>query len=244
MKVTDLFLADYKISMGDLHSKIIQFKNVSRYFQAGSTRVTALSEVCLELNSGDFATIVGPSGGGKTTLLNVLGGLDRPDEGEVFLKGREVFKMSDEELTSLRRHEIGFIFQFFNLMPTMTVWENVELPLLLNHSMDDGKKKIGDLIEYVGLDKRVGSFPAELSGGEMQRVAIARALVHEPSLILADEPTGNLDSENGRRILDLMMQVSSDFKSTLVMVTHNPQAAKYGNRHFQIKDGVLKTINF
>ncbi len=224
-------------------SPVIQFCNVSRFFQAGTTRVTALSNVSMKLYLRDFSTVMGPSGGGKTTFLNVIGGLDRPDEGEIFLKGRPMSQMRDSELTALRRHEIGFVFQFFNLMPTMTVWENVELPLLLNHGRENGEKVIRELIEYVGLADRAHSFPAELSGGEMQRVAIARALIHQPSLILADEPTGNLDSENGTRILDLMKRVSSDFDATLVMVTHNPLAAKYGNRHFQIRDGVLTTVN-
>lgn len=219
---------------------VVKFLNVSKFYQTGINTVTALKNVDLEIHRGDFVTVMGSSGGGKTTLLNVIGGLDRPDSGEIFLEGRLVCNMSDRELTGLRRKEIGFIFQFFNLMPTMTIWENVELPLLLNHSNKNGTQRIRELIEYVGLSNRIDSFPAELSGGEMQRVAIARALVHRPSIILADEPTGNLDSENGTRILDLLKKISEDFQATMIVVTHNPQAAEYGNVHFEIYDGVLQ----
>ncbi len=242
---------------------VVKLQGVSKYYQAGTMRVRALAGVDLELNRGDFAAVMGPSGGGKTTLLNCIGALEVPDEGEIFLNRRPVSKMNDRELTALRRREIGFVFQFFNLLPTLSVWENVELPLLLNHGDDGGpspaaenreapddfasrffgdgyRQRIHNLLEYVGLHDRSHSFPAELSGGEMQRVAIARALVHRPSLILADEPTGNLDSENGTRILDLLKQVCADFHATVVMVTHNPQAASYGNRHFEIRDGRLK----
>ena len=219
---------------------IIQLQSVSKFYQAGQVRVTALDRVTLELERGDFVTVMGPSGGGKTTLLNCLGGLDLPVEGEIRLNGRLISGMSDRELTLLRRREIGFVFQFFNLMPTLTVWENVELPLLLSHASGKAEPRIQTLLDYVGLGQRTDSFPAELSGGEMQRVAIARAFVHQPSIILADEPTGNLDSENGRRILDLLRQASRDFNTTIVVVTHNPEAARYGNRHFEIRDGVLK----
>ncbi|MFQ5449664.1 MAG: ABC transporter ATP-binding protein [Nitrospinaceae bacterium] len=220
-------------------SPLIKFRDVSKYYQAGTTRVTALSHVNLEMDSGDFVTVMGPSGGGKTTLLNCLGGLDTPSEGEIFLNGGEITRMNDRELTGLRRREIGFVFQFFNLMPTLTIRENVELPLLLSHSAKTESRRIRTLLEYVGLLGREHSFPAELSGGEMQRVAIARALVHHPSIILADEPTGNLDSENGIKILDLMKKACVEFHTTVVVVTHNPRIATYGNRHFEIRDGKL-----
>jgi putative ABC transport system ATP-binding protein len=229
--------------MPDNPSPVIKFNKVSKFYRAGGTRVTALKDVSMELQSGDFVTVMGPSGGGKTTLLNCIGGLDAPDEGEIFLNNRLISKMSDRELTQLRRREIGFVFQFFNLMPTLTLWENVELPLLLSHSSKTDDKRIHTLLEYVGLQNRVHSFPAELSGGEMQRVAIARALVHQPAIILADEPTGNLDSENGIKILELMKKVSVEFQTTLVVVTHNPQIADYGNVHFEIRDGELEKKN-
>jgi len=220
-------------------SPIIQFIDVFKSYQTGSQPVTALEGVSLSLNAGDFVTIMGPSGGGKTTLLNLLAGLDLPDKGQIILNGRKISDFSDHELTLLRRKEIGFVFQFFNLMPTLTVMENVELPLLLAHSSRSASERIKTLLNYVGLWHRANSFPAELSGGEMQRVAIARSLVHQPVILLADEPTGNLDSENGLKIIDLMRQAASDFKTTVVMVTHNPQVAAIGNRHFEIRDGKL-----
>ncbi len=226
--------------MKSAETPIIRIENVSKYYQAGTDRVTALCGINLELARGDFATVRGPSGGGKTTLLNCLGGLDLPDEGEIFLNGNCITKMNDRELTQLRRGEIGFVFQFFNLMPTLSVRENVELPLLLNHSAKSAGTRIDTLLDYVGLLNRARSFPAELSGGEMQRVAIARALVHQPSILLADEPTGNLDSENGIKIIDLMKQASTDFQTTVVLVTHNPQMATVGNHHFEIRDGKLQ----
>ena len=218
---------------------IIQFIDVFKSYQTGSQPVTALEGVNLSLNAGDFVTIMGPSGGGKTTLLNLLAGLDLPDKGQIILNGRKISEFSDHELTLLRRKEIGFVFQFFNLMPTLTVIENVELPLLLAHSSRSAGERIKTLLDYVGLWHRANSFPAELSGGEMQRVAIARSLVHQPVILLADEPTGNLDSENGMKIIDLMRQAAGDFKTTVVMVTHNPQVAAIGNRHFEIRDGKL-----
>lgn len=221
-------------------SPIIEFRNVSKSYRTGNTRVTALSEVSLRIHRGDFVTVMGPSGGGKTTLLNIIGGLDHPDAGEIHLEGRLISRMSDGELTRLRREKIGFVFQFFNLLPTLTLWENVELPLLLNHSAKNEDKRLRELLEYVDLLDRARSFPAELSGGEMQRVAIARALIHQPAIILADEPTGNLDSENGIKILDLMKKVSVDFQTTLVVVSHNPVVTQYGNLHFEIRDGLLR----
>jgi len=220
-----------------LHSPIIRFKDVYKYYYTGDEKVTALSGVSLEFQKGDFVSIMGPSGGGKTTFLNCLGGLDFPDQGEIYLNDRLLNNLSDKELTKLRRKEIGFVFQFFNLMPTLTVQENVELPLLISRSARTESKQVQSLLNYVGLLHRAKSFPAELSGGEMQRVAIARALVHRPSIVLADEPTGNLDSENGIKILELMSKACTDFKTTVVMATHNSQIADYGNRHFEIRDG-------
>ncbi len=221
---------------------IVRFDGVHKYFQAGGVQIAALSDVSLSLEKKDFVTVMGPSGGGKTTLLNCMGGLDTPDAGEIHFNGKLLSGMKDRELTQLRRQEIGFVFQFFNLMPTLSVLENIELPLLLSHASKESRNRVKELLDYVGLAHRARSFPAELSGGEMQRVAIARALVHQPSLLLADEPTGNLDSENGLKILDLLKQASEDFEATVVVVTHNPQAAKYGNRHFDIRDGKLQTL--
>ena len=221
---------------------IIQFVDVFKSYQNGATSVTALKGVNLSFDAGDFVTIMGPSGGGKTTLLNLLAGLDLPDRGQIYLQERKVSDLSDHDLTLLRRKEIGFVFQFFNLMPTLTIQENVELPLLLSHSSKTAGSRVQTLLEYVGLWDRAQSFPAELSGGEMQRIAIARALVHEPVILLADEPTGNLDSENGQKIIELMKRAATDFNTTVILVTHNPQIAEFGNRHFEIRDGKLTDI--
>ena len=221
---------------------IIQFIDVYKSYQNGATPVTALQGVNLSFEAGDFVTIMGPSGGGKTTLLNLLAGLDLPDRGQIILQGRKISDLSDHDLTLLRRKEIGFVFQFFNLMPTLTVQENVELPLLLAHSSKTEGSRVKTLLEYVGLWNRAQSFPAELSGGEMQRVAIARALVHQPVILLADEPTGNLDSENGQRIIELMERAATDFNTTVILVTHNPKIAECGNKHYEIRDGKLNGI--
>jgi len=221
---------------------IIQFVDVFKSYQNGATSVTALKGVNLSFDAGDFVTIMGPSGGGKTTLLNLLAGLDLPDRGQIYLQERKVSDLSDHDLTLLRRKEIGFVFQFFNLMPTLTIQENVELPLLLSHSSKTAGSRVQTLLEYVGLWNRAQSFPAELSGGEMQRIAIARALVHQPVILLADEPTGNLDSENGQKIIKLMKRAATDFNTTVILVTHNPQIAEFGNRHFEIRDGKLTDI--
>ena len=221
---------------------IIQFVDVFKSYQNGATSVTALKGVNLSFDAGDFVTIMGPSGGGKTTLLNLLAGLALPDRGQIYLQERKVSDLSDHDLTLLRRKEIGFVFQFFNLMPTLTIQENVELPLLLSHSSKTAGSRVQTLLEYVGLWNRAQSLPAELSGGEMQRIAIARALVHQPVILLADEPTGNLDSENGQKIIELMKRAATDFNTTVILVTHNPQIAEFGNRHFEIRDGKLTDI--
>ena len=221
---------------------IIQFVDVFKSYQNGATSVTALKGVNLSFDAGDFVTIMGPSGGGKTTLLNLLAGLDLPDRGQIYLQERKVSDLSDHDLTLLRRKEIGFVFQFFNLMPTLTIQENVDLPLLLSHLSKTEGSRVQTLLEYVGLWNRAQSFPAELSGGEMQRIAIARALVHQPVILLADEPTGNLDSENGQKIIELMKRAATDFNTTVILVTHNPQIAEFGNRHFEIRDGKLTDI--
>ena len=222
---------------------IIQFIDVYKSYRNGATPVTALQGVNLSFDAGDFVTIMGPSGGGKTTLLNLLSGLDLPDRGQIILQDRKISDLSDNDLTLLRRKEIGFVFQFFNLMPTLTIQENVELPLLLAHSSKTEGSRVKNLLEYVGLWNRAQSFPAELSGGEMQRVAIARALVHQPVILLADEPTGNLDSENGQKIIELMERAATDFNTTVILVTHNPKIAECGNKHYEIRDGKLNGIS-
>ena len=220
-------------------SPIIRFKDVCKYYRAGNSQVTALSNVSLEIQQGDFVSVMGPSGGGKTTFLNCLGGLDSPDSGEIYLKDRLMNRMNDGELTELRRREIGFIFQFFNLMPTLTVRENVELPLLLNHSAKVKSKQVHTLLDYVGLLHRARSFPAELSGGEMQRVAIARALVHRPSILLADEPTGNLDPHTAAEVFDVLMKLARGAGLSALIATHNPALASRMDRIVTLEDGHL-----
>jgi putative ABC transport system ATP-binding protein len=189
---------------------------------------------------GEFVAILGKSGSGKTTLLNLISGIDVADEGEIYLNGWNLSSLNDMKRTLYRRQNIGFIFQFFNLIPTLTVWENVALPLELNGMLDKkGIQRGEQLLEAVGLLDRRSTFPDLLSGGEQQRVAIARALVHNPSLVLADEPTGNLDEERGRQVLDLIDELTRSSGKNLILVTHNPEAASYADRILILQDGKL-----
>ena len=220
-------------------SHLLQATNLHKSYKTSSQLLNVLSGASLKLKAGEMLGIIGASGVGKSTLLHVLGGLDHPQIGQVLFHGDDIYSKGSLYLENFRNRKVGFVFQFFNLMPTLTVMENVELPLLLAHSSRSASERIKTLLNYVGLWHRANSFPAELSGGEMQRVAIARSLVHQPVILLADEPTGNLDSENGLKIIDLMRKAAIDFKTTVVMVTHNPQVAAIGNRHFEIRDGKL-----
>jgi predicted ABC-type transport system involved in lysophospholipase L1 biosynthesis ATPase subunit len=217
---------------------LLRLEGVTKRFRRGSEEVTALGGVDLDLEPGGFLGLVGPSGSGKSTLLHLAGGLDRPDAGRVLLDGRDLATLSVGDRALLRRREIGFVFQFFHLIPTLTVAENVELPLIL----DGARSRNGvtrELIERVGLAGRAEHLPGELSGGEMQRAAIARALVARPRLILADEPTGNLDSATGTQILDLLCAQVAEAGAALVVVTHDPAAAGRAQRVLSLRDGVL-----
>ena len=216
-----------------------RFIGVSKEYNSGNVRSCVLEDVSFEIRQGDFASIMGPSGCGKTTLLNILGGLDKPDSGEVYIADKKVSELEDKELTRLRREEIGFVFQFFNLMPTMTVYENIDLPLLLNGDLKKGSENAVKLLDYVGLSHRRGSFPAELSGGEMQRVAIARSLVHKPDLILADEPTGNLDSKSGQEVIQTL-EALNETGITLIIITHDPAIGDRANRRIHMLDGAIE----
>ena len=199
-----------------------------------------LNQVSFTLAAGERVALVGPSGCGKTTLLNCLGGVDRADSGSIQLNGAALEKLSSGELAALRRHRIGTIFQFFHLLPTLTAFENVELPMqLLNVPPRERRARGMELLERVKLTARAGAFPGQLSGGEMQRVAIARALAHQPVLLLADEPTGNLDSANGENILDLLAELSSELKTAMLMVTHSADAARICHRSLHMRDGVI-----
>ncbi len=218
---------------------MIELKNASKKYQQGSREVHALRSVSLSIRKGEFLSIMGPSGSGKSTLLNLIGGLDQPTDGEIFIDGRPLHGISDDELTLIRRRRVGFIFQFFNLLPILTAVENVCLPLLLEGTpFSQIRPKAVELLERMGLGTRVEHRPEQLSGGEMQRVAIARALVTNPAVLLADEPTGNLDSHTSEDIF-LLLKSLNEQGQTIVMVTHDPRAAAYGSRIITLKDGAL-----
>ncbi len=219
---------------------VIEAKLVSKQYRMGEIVVDALKDVALAVDKGEFVAIMGPSGSGKSTLLHLLGGLDDPTSGEIMLSGQRISNLSDKEVTIIRRRSVGFIFQFYNLVPTLTAEENVALPLLI-----DGRKsgtyqqKVGQLMELVGLADRKKHKPDQLSGGQQQRVAIARAFVNDPQIVLADEPTGNLDSKSGTAILELLRHSASELNQSIVMVTHDPRAASYADSVVFLKDGLI-----
>jgi putative ABC transport system ATP-binding protein len=212
---------------------MIRLENVEKYY--GKHKV--LNGISLEVRKGEFVSVTGSSGSGKSTLLNIIGGMDRPETGKVIVDGEDISAYTDEKLTLYRRAKIGFIFQFFNLLPNITVFENISMPLLLNGRGEE--EKIFAVIRRIGLRGKEKDYPYQLSGGEQQRVAIARALIHDPEIILADEPTGSLDSETGKMIMDLIVRLTGDTKKTVVLVTHELYIAGYARRMVRIKDGVL-----
>ena len=220
---------------------IISFKDVTKIYPLPAGDVRALNHVSLEIEAGEFVSLMGPSGSGKTTLLNVMGSLDVPTSGEVYINGARISAMDDDELTHLRRDHIGFIFQHFNLIPLLSVVENVEYPMILK-TKKGGRactKRAAEVLHAVGLEDELFTHKSnELSGGQQQRVAIARALVNDPAILLADEPTGNLDTKTGSGIMDLLVQMNEAGK-TIVMVTHDPRMAEYSHRIIRIEDGVL-----
>jgi putative ABC transport system ATP-binding protein len=215
---------------------MIRFQNVTKLYAQGGRQVTALADVTHTIERGEFVAVMGPSGSGKSTFLHLAGGLDLPTSGELFVDGAPTHAMNDDELTLLRRHRVGLVFQFFNLVPTLTVLENAALPLLVaGQRLAAVRGKAEAILERVGLRHRLEHAPDELSGGEIQRVAIARALVTEPEVLLADEPTGNLDSATGREILALLADAARD--RTIVMVTHDAVAAGTAQRQIHLRDG-------
>ncbi len=224
---------------------IIEIQEVSKDYPLGSTTVHALKGVNFTVEEGDFLSIVGPSGSGKTTMLNIIGCIDHATAGSVKIHGKEITTMTDKQLTDLRLHRIGFIFQTFNLIPVLTVRENVEFPLLLMKKQNFSKKEIRErsekLITEVGLIDYIEHRPYELSGGQRQRVAIARALVTKPDIVLADEPTANLDSETGEKILELMEELNVVENTTFIFSTHDPDVLKYAKRIVKIRDGRIVT---
>lgn len=221
---------------------LIQIKNVSRNFRRGSEEIHVLSNLNLEVKSGEFLALMGPSGSGKSTLLNLIGGLDRANEGTVQIGEDRVDQLNDRQLAAWRARHVGFVFQFYNLMPALNAARNVELPLLLTHlSKSDRKKHVETALGVVGLSHRLTHYPRTLSGGEQQRVGIARAIVSDPTLLLCDEPTGDLDRKSGDEILSLLRALNREHGKTIVMVTHDPHASARASRTVHLDKGQLST---
>jgi putative ABC transport system ATP-binding protein len=219
---------------------IVEVRDLTKIYGSGDTAVTALDHVDLTVEQGEFVAVMGPSGCGKSTLLNLVGGLDKPTSGQVLIDGTDIATMSDQHITELRRRKLGFVFQFFNLIPVLTVAENAALPLTLDAvSHAQAKAKAAEWIGKVGLGEKLESRPDQLSGGQQQRVAVARALVTEPALILADEPTGNLDTKSADEIADLLKQAADEWGRAVVMVTHDPRIAAHARRIVFMRDGAI-----
>lgn len=220
---------------------MIQIEKVTKIYQVGGQGFTALHEISLDIEAGAFMSFVGPSGSGKTTLLNLLGGLDSPTSGRVVFQGRDMNAMTREDSALLRREHIGFIFQSYNLLPVYSVYENILFPLLLNNEKESAvRDRVMSLVELVGLEPEVNKKPPELSGGQCQRVAIARALVKNPSIVLADEPTANLDAENSYHILELMESLNEKFNAAFVFSTHDEKVTRFVKREVRLEDGFVK----
>ena len=219
---------------------ILETHDLKKYYGAGDTQVKALDGVDLSVEQGEFVAIVGTSGSGKSTLLHMLGGLDRPTSGTVTVDGKDIFALKDEALTIFRRRKIGFVFQSYNLVPVLSVWENIVLPVELDGSKVD-RSYVEEVIDTLGLDKKLRNLPNQLSGGQQQRVAIARALATKPAILLADEPTGNLDSRTSQDVLSLMKVTGQKFGQTMVMITHNEEIAQMADRIVRIEDGRIVT---
>ena len=220
--------------------KIVELKNVWKIYQLGKVELIALKEISLEIAPDDFVTVMGASGSGKSTLLNMIGCLDSPSQGNVVLKGKDTSLLSEDQLSQLRGKTVGFIFQEFNLLPNLDALENVMLPMIFQGiPLEERKKRARDLLISVGLEKRISHQPAELSGGERQRVAIARAFANDPELVIADEPTGNLDSTTGKKIMEILTDFHKREGKTIVVVTHDPHIADYSEQIVNIKDGQI-----
>ncbi|AUO07170.1 ABC transporter ATP-binding protein [Paenibacillus jamilae] len=217
---------------------LLKTQELKKYYGNGDTAVHALDGVNLEVESGEFVAIVGTSGSGKSTLLHMLGGLDRPTSGNVTIDGKDIFTLKDEELTIFRRRKIGFVFQNYNLVPVLNVYENIVLPIELDGKEPD-KTHIDKIVHTLGLDQKLNNLPNNLSGGQQQRVAIARALAAKPAIVLADEPTGNLDSKTSLDVMGLIKVSSQQFRQTMVMITHNEEIAQMADRIIRIEDGKM-----
>ena len=223
------------------HLPILVVNSVDKTYDGGGRAVTALRGVSFQAEIGDFIALMGPSGCGKSTLLHILGGMDRPTQGRVSLDGIDLDSLSEEALARVRRKKIGFVFQFFNLLPTLTVAENVALPLMLDGARHPKtRQRTLEMLGRVGLGDRATHYPAELSGGEMQRAAVARAVINQPDLILADEPTGNLDTDNGTQVMKLLAELNRELSLTIILATHSDEAAQYARRILRMRDGVIE----
>jgi putative ABC transport system ATP-binding protein len=221
--------------------EVVKIENVTRVYQIGKLETRALQGVDLSIESGEFTSLVGPSGSGKTTLLQMIGCLDQPTSGHVIVNGKDVTKLNRNQRADMRRENIGFIFQFFALIPTLSAYENIEMPLLLNRQgAAERKERVMELLKSVDLTDRANNRPDQLSGGQQQRVAIARALAPRPALILADEPTANLDTENGRQVMDIMQKLNKDTGVTFVFATHDPRVINYARRVVTLQDGLIE----
>ena len=217
---------------------VVEVLNVFKSFKLGNMDVEILKNINLTINKGEFVSIMGPSGSGKSTLLYLLGGLDKPTSGSIKIKGKELEYMGDKEQSIMRRRDVGFVFQFYNLIPNLTVEENTMLPILLDgKKIKDYKQKLDEILDIVGLSYRKRHTPRELSGGQQQRVAIARALINDPEIILADEPIGNLDSKTGTEVMELLKKINLEKGKNIVQVTHSGESANYGNRTIYVRDG-------
>jgi len=221
-------------------ASVVSFRNVSKHYIRGKQTVAVLEHFDLEIDQGEFVAIMGPSGSGKTTLLNLIGGLDRPSSGEVTVAGERLDQLSGSGLSRWRAHHVGFIFQFYNLLPTLSAERNVELPLLLTSlSGAERRRKVAAALQLVGLADRATHKPGELSGGQQQRIAIARALIADPTILICDEPTGDLDRHTAEEILGLLQTLNRQYDKTIIMVTHDPKAASYASRQLQVDKGQL-----
>lgn len=218
----------------------VEGKHIIKDFRLGDTTTKVLKDISLQVMQGEFVSMMGPSGSGKSTLLYILGGLDTPTSGHVLLNGTDISRFGDEKMSRIRRQKIGFVFQFYNLIPNLNVEENIMLPLLLDGKKMGGyKKQLDRILEIVGLSDRRKHKPRELSGGQQQRVAIARALIGNPEILFADEPTGNLDSKTGAEIMNLLREINQNSGQTIIMVTHSPDAAKSSSRVITVQDGMI-----
>ena len=218
--------------------EILRVENLTKVYGKGTTKVVALDNVSFSVEKGEFVAIVGASGSGKSTLLHLIGGVDRPTSGKVYIDGKDIYNLNDDKLAIFRRRQVGLIYQFYNLIPILTVEENITLPLSLDNR-EVPKQELKELINLLGLESRKNHLPNELSGGQQQRTSIGRALITRPAIILADEPTGNLDSKNGDEIVDLLKKSNKDYKQTIIMITHNMELAEKADRIIKLEDGKI-----